>query len=360
MFFCAASAGGQHAVRGGELPSQAVLQQSRERQPWGWTGPSKPNCPLIPEAPSPPRRADPGCQALHAHTVLPRVLSRLHGAASKPGRTIPLSHACCLPKRAPSAALPLLSFLFPLTKGFSSVLLKKKKKKRSHTSSCQSSAFHSGRDNASFFSSRSAASWRRAWERGTDFASPCLLEHNKVIVEKTRHQEADLERTTAPVESCASPVAAPTLAPLFAAGSRQAGSCGATADGDQMCVVAGYQDALCQISCLPNGRTPTSHHFARGLDGAKLLEAPGPAAWQSAEGRASTGEAPPRPVGSRNLGAGMSETTSCLHIHVLAAALPGLLGLLRAKPPGERAGGERGAVGAALGACGHGAVPNPC
>lgn len=129
MVFCAAPAGGQHAVRGRELPSQAVLQQSRERQPWGWTGPPKPNCPLIPEAPSPPRRAEPGCQALHAHAVLPRVLSRLHGAASKPGRTIPLSHACCLPKRAPSAALPLLSFLFPLTKGFSSVLLKKKKKK---------------------------------------------------------------------------------------------------------------------------------------------------------------------------------------------------------------------------------------
>lgn len=116
-FFCAASAGGQHAARGRELPSQAVLQQNRERHPWGWTGPSKPNCPLIPEAPLPPRRADPGCQACHAH-----------GAASKPGRTIPLSHACCLPKRAPSAALPLLSFLFPLTKGFSSVLLKKKKK----------------------------------------------------------------------------------------------------------------------------------------------------------------------------------------------------------------------------------------
>lgn len=132
MFFCAAPAGGQHAVRGGELPSQAVLQQSRERQPWAWTGPSKPNCPLIPEAPSPPRRAEPGCQALHAHTVLPRVLSRLHGAASKPGRTIPLSHACCLPKRAPSAALPLLSFLFPLTEGFSSVLLKKKKKEATH------------------------------------------------------------------------------------------------------------------------------------------------------------------------------------------------------------------------------------
>lgn len=40
--------------------------------------------------------------------------------------------------------------------------------------------------------------------------------------------------------------------------------------------------------------------------------------------------------------------------------MPGLLGLLRAKPPGERAGGERGAAGAALGARGHGAVPNPC
>lgn len=56
----------------------------------------------------------------------------------------------------------------------------------------------------------------------------------------------------------------------------------------------------------------------------------------------------------------MSETTSCLHIHVLAAAFPGLLSLLRAKPPGEMAGGERGAVGEALGSCGHGAVPNPC
>lgn len=115
-FFCAASAGGQHAARGRELPSQAVLQQNRERHPWGWTGPSKPNCPLIPEAPFAPKESRPrlpglprtrGCQQAWPH----------HSPES---RLLP-AQAC--PQRGSSP-----SFL-PLSphKGFFQRVVKKKK-----------------------------------------------------------------------------------------------------------------------------------------------------------------------------------------------------------------------------------------
>lgn len=123
--------------------------------------------------------------------------------------------AAC-PSMPPAWLLSFFPSSFPSQWVFLACSKKKKPNKNQTPSSCPSSAFPSGQDNDSFFSYCSAASWQNACERGTDFASPGLSWHNKVIVKKTLHQEADLEQNVAPVVSCATPGAVLTLASLFA------------------------------------------------------------------------------------------------------------------------------------------------
>lgn len=96
----------------------------------------------------------------------------------------------------------LLSFLFPFAMAVSSLQCNPHAAAR---------AFPPGQDNDGFFSLPLCSKLAR----GTGFACPCLLWHNKVIVKKTLHQEADLEQNMALVVSCASPVAVQTLASLF-------------------------------------------------------------------------------------------------------------------------------------------------